>query len=532
MELLNVISRCVLPDSELFRHIGLALERGLPEIGWHFAHNGVAVLVGSGPSVQDEFDSIKEERERGRPIIALKDAHDWLIERGVIPDYAVAIDPQEHRWNCFKHKRPGVRYMIASQCHPAMFDHLSGADVYLWHLYIRKGQAYPPKRFLVAGGTTTGLRAITLFYVLGFRRFELYGYDSCLRDGVLRVNGDRTEKEILEVIVGGKSFMCNPSMAGQADEFERVYDVMPDSEITAHGGGLIAAILEQRKLAKPLSVSFIHKGGPGMASFRYRAEIPCMELANSGINDHGADVLIFSKPMENEVSEAKAALAAGKRVIVDFCDDHFDWPHYRQMLALADAVTCPTTEMAKLIKDTGLRDDAVVIDDPYEFEQAAPHCAGNKLLWFGHAVNYGSLERVRPRLEGFPLRIVSNVEGTIPWSTETLLREMGDADIVVLPANALYKSANRAVEAVRRGCFVVAEPHPSLVKFPGIWVGDLREGIEWASQNHAEANSRTLAAQSYVAKAFSPTTLAFAWKTVISAPRSTSAPVRSTGTDG
>lgn len=525
-------SRCVMPDAELFRHIGLAMERNLPEIGQHFEHNGVAVVVASGPSVDGQLDSIKKHRDAGHPIIALKDAHDWLIERGVVPDYAVAIDPQEHRWNCFKLKHRKVKYFIASQCHPAMFEHLKGFDVYLWHVYVKKGQSVPLGRPLIAGGTTTGLRAITLLYTMGFRKFELYGYDSCLKDGVLRVNGDKSkEGVVIPVIVEGKSFYCNPAMAAQAKEFERVFDYM-DITINAHGEGLIAEILQARRNIKPFSISFIHKGGPGLASYRYRAEIPAGELENASLNDLTADVLIFAKPAFEELAEVRQARALGKRVIVDFCDDHFDkLPHYAEMARLADAVACPTAVMAEIIKQkTGK--EAHVIPDPFEYPEVAPHCNGAKLLWFGHGLNLPSLGRVMPDLQTYALRVVSNIPGTIQWSKETMLREFLDADIVIIPATATYKSANRAIEAIRQGCFVAAEPHPSLENIPGIWIGDIKEGIEWSIQNQEEANRWICEAQLFVEERYSPRTLAYAWRTIILGQNSTSDLETSTGKVG
>jgi hypothetical protein len=61
------------------------------------------------------------------------------------------------------------------------------------------------------------------------------------------------------------------------------------------------------------------------------------------------------------------AKARGAWVIVDFCDDHFDWVHYKEALRIADAVTCPTETMAKIIKEHGR--DATVIGDPYEYPE-------------------------------------------------------------------------------------------------------------------------------------------------------------------
>jgi hypothetical protein len=201
------------------------------------------------------------------------------------------------------------------------------------------------------------------------------------------------------------------------------------------------------------------------------------------------------------------AKARGAWVVVDFCDDHFDWVHYQEALRLADAVTCPTEAMAKIIKEHGR--DATVIPDPYEYPKAKPHYKGTNLLWYGHKVNKKSLERIMPDLEGYPLRVVSNFDGAISWSHETMLEEFAKADIVVIPKTEDYKSPNRAIEAIRQGCYVVAEVHPSLEKFP-IWLGDIKEGIEWTkSQNMNELISK---AQKFVTAEYSPKILIDKWK--------------------
>lgn len=242
---LQVRASCVMGDEALYEHIRLALERKLP-FAEFLDFRQTVVLVGSGPSVKGQLDSIRKRRAGGSPIVAIKDAHDWLISEDVIPDYAVAVDPQAHRWNCFRKKDARVQYLIASQCHPAMFDHLSDMNVKLWHLYIREGQTYPPNAQLVTGGTTTGLRAITLFYAMGYRRFQLYGYDCCLQDGALRFDGLPTDKQHIEIVCAGKKFISTPEMAAQANEFQELFKVMPDVQISSSGEGIITTIIEER----------------------------------------------------------------------------------------------------------------------------------------------------------------------------------------------------------------------------------------------------------------------------------------------
>ena len=498
-------------------------------------------MVASAPSVRGQVELIRKMQAAGSPIVAIKGAHDWLIDNGVIPDYALAIDPQEHRIAFYKpHK--AVRYMIASQCHPAMFDNLAGYNVTLWHPYVMKGQTRPKSSMLIGGGTTSGLRAISLFYVLGWRQFELFGFDSCNDGKTLRVNGDglKDGDKLIEVRIDpdGETFHCNTAMALQAEHFQTYYDYLPDAVFNGHGHGLIQAIIRKREenmmtlgniintqTQQNDSVSFIHFGDHWSASWRYRAKIPSGDWAS--LNDLTAGTLVFAKPQAHELMDMARAKARGARVIVDFCDDHFDWMHYAEALRIADAVTCPTQEMAKRIKALGY--EATVIPDPFEYNEIPPHCTGVNLLWYGHAVNKQSLQRILPDIEEYPLRVVSNFAGAIPWSHETMLKEFARADIVIIPATDTYKSPNRAIEATRQGCFVVAEPHPALDGFPGIWIGNIKEGIKWTTQRNVWRNIS--AAQKFVMEKYSPQIVIDAWKTITKRPITLDA-AKSTGTDG
>jgi uncharacterized Rossmann fold enzyme len=535
---LKIVGKCVADDETLFQNMENAVARGYPQVKKQESpKDGMITLVASGPSVAGQLDVIREMAKTSL-IVAIKDAHDWLIDNGVVPDYALAIDPQEHRISFYKPNH-GVEYMIASQCHKAMFDNLEGHKVTIWHPYVMKGQVRPKNSLLIGGGTTSGLRAISLFYVLGWRHFALFGFDSCLDGDKLRVNGSGLKEgdKITEIRIDqeGETFYCNASMALQAEHFQTYYDYLPDAQYYGFGHGLIQAIIKKReenavelqalidKQKEPNDrVSFIHWGDKTSASWRYRAKIVSEGWAN--LNDFSADTLIFAKPQANELMEMARAKARGAWVIVDFCDDHFDWVHYKEALRLADAVTCPTQTMAKIIKEHGR--DATVIGDPYEYPEAKPHYNGLNLLWYGHGVNKRSLERILPDLEGYNLRVVSNFGGTIPWSHETMLEEFARADIVLMPATAEYKSPNRAVEAIRQGCFVVSERDLGI---PHIYVGNILEGIKWTQTQ--DMNTLISKAQKFVTDEFTPRILIDKWKT-LTALRTTSDVEKRSGTDG
>jgi len=256
---LKTKSNCIYDDTVLRDHIAHALTLGLPVCDQHDPHDGVAILVASGPSVEGQLDSIRRQQQRGRPLFAIKDAHDWLISKGTVPNYAVAIDPRKGRWNCFTHKHPDVKYLVASQCHADMFAHLTGHQVWLWHLFVSEPKTvYDPKTVMIGGGATTGMRVINLLYTMGFRRFELYGYDSCLKDGLLRVNGDKPKDgSLLTVKVGTRRFVCNPAMANQAETFQDILATMPDIVVQSYGDGLISAILDERAKARQRTLRMV-----------------------------------------------------------------------------------------------------------------------------------------------------------------------------------------------------------------------------------------------------------------------------------
>ena len=518
---LKIVGKCVADDETLFQNMEAAVARGYPQIlKQEPIKDGMIMLVASGPSVAGQIDVIREMAKTSK-IVAIKDAHDWLISQGVIPDYALAIDPQEHRIS-FHTPHKAVEYMVASQCHKAMFDNLEGHNVTIWHPYVMKGQDRPKNTMLIGGGTTSGLRAISLFYVLGYRQFALFGFDSCNDGDKLRVNGSglKPGDQLTEIRIeqNGETFYCNASMALQAEHFQTYYDYLPDAQFYGFGHGLIQAIIKKREqnavelqavidnMKQPNDkVSFIHWGDKTSASWRYRAKIVSEGWAS--LNDLTADTLIFAKPQANELMDMAKAKARGAWVIVDFCDDHFDWVHYKEALRLADAISCNTEVMAKIIKEHGR--EATVIGDPYEYPEEKPHCNGLNLLWYGHAVNKHSLERILPDLVGYNLRVVSNFGGAIPWSHETMLEEFAKADIVLMPATAEYKSPNRAVEAIRQGCFVVSERDLGI---PEIYVGNIKEGIEWTQTQNV--NQRISKAQKFVTEEFSPKILIDKWKTL------------------
>jgi hypothetical protein len=263
------------------------------------------------------------------------------------------------------------------------------------------------------------------------------------------------------------------------------------------------------------SVAFLHPGTPEMASFRYRTLIPAQQL-KAKVNIPDADIVVIGKPTSAE--EVQCFKANGQTVVVDFCDDHFEHPQlgpiYRRVADLADMCVAPTHSM-------GLRipvdpDKRALIEDPYEFDEVAPHADGDKVIWFGHNAGLKALYYQPPNLT-----IVTGPKvnpGMVLYSPETLKEEMLKANIAIFPTikGHEYKSPNRLVNALRMGLFPVCDPHPSYTEFKKfIWSTEVPAGIQWCGEFSHELNDFVREGQDYIRDRFSPEAIGKQWRDLL-----------------
>ena len=142
---------------ELQSNIKSALARQLPELApAPTAHDGTFVCVASGWSMPSFIDDIRQQRDMGRPIVAIKAAHDFLCENGIEPDLWINLDPRD-RTEGIKHANDHTVYMVASRCPPVTFDKLKGRKILLWHSWSdgEEHKALGAGKLAVGGGTTS-----------------------------------------------------------------------------------------------------------------------------------------------------------------------------------------------------------------------------------------------------------------------------------------------------------------------------------------------------------------------------------------
>lgn len=226
------------------------LARDLPMFTGMEAHNGKALIVGGGPSLAKQIVKLQFLRRRGI-VFAVSAAHDWLIQRGIVPDYHVLLDSNVSTLDFVRNPHKDVTYLVAAQCHPKVFDALRDHNVIVWIADV-EGMTDVVARYndrpivLVGGGGSVGLKTMCLAYLWGFRDLSLFGMDSAYANGAHHAYAQSVNDHVKPVPVQyeGKTFYCAPWMARQARDF------IHDSErlkkrgvsIKTYGDGLIPHI--------------------------------------------------------------------------------------------------------------------------------------------------------------------------------------------------------------------------------------------------------------------------------------------------
>lgn len=212
------------------------------------AHEGGAVLVGSGPSLLENIERIRAHQSAGYKVFALNNSAKVLHDRGIKPDFQVMLDARESNVTFVKEQYPDT-YLIASQCSPLIFDAVEGRQVIQWHPFVEGlADMFPDNPItLIGGGTTIGLSAMALCFAMGYRNLALFGYDSSFRESQTHaIPQDRTPGEMaaFDVFVGDKSFKANAVMAKQAELFPGFAQTLADLDVVirVYGDGLLPYI--------------------------------------------------------------------------------------------------------------------------------------------------------------------------------------------------------------------------------------------------------------------------------------------------
>lgn len=200
-----------------------------------------------GPSLLDTW-----ERMRGQSVVSVSGAHDFLVERGIIPIYHVECDSRPHKAAFLQKPQEMTTYLIASCCHSSIFEQLQGFKIRMWHRDEGNISArirelllqLDPGSQLVQGGTTVGGRALNLLLRLGARKIDIHGMDCSYRGEQVWAGSHSGEihKSRFKNKVAGKIFETSTTMYNAMVDF---FDLLEYTghrrcEYIVHGDGMLA----------------------------------------------------------------------------------------------------------------------------------------------------------------------------------------------------------------------------------------------------------------------------------------------------
>ena len=99
-----------------------------------------------------------------------------------------------------------------------------------------------------------------------------------------------------------------------------------------------------------------------------------------------------------------------------------------------------------------------------------------------------------------------------------MLFKLAESNVVFIPTNKgeEYKTANRLLNAVRAGCFVIAGDSPAHREFQSmLWVGDVKHGLDWTRAFPDRLNGLVAQAQAHIATKYHPKRIAELWAQVL-----------------
>lgn len=250
------------PDDKIRAHVESAIRRGLPQVWRQQTQPDRVCLVGSGPSLADTFQELRDLVFDGAMLVTVNGAYHYCLERNLQPHAQIVMDARPSNVRFVEPAIPRCRYYLASQCHPDLFDAVEGRElVAIFHATDPEGTLKPllDAFYLgrwqgIAGGTTVATRALALLRMLGYLRFDIFGVDSCWMNGAHHAfdQPENANDKMLKVELHptghpelGRTFFVAPWMLKQVEDFLQMLRINGQHFLLRfHGDGLMAYVVD------------------------------------------------------------------------------------------------------------------------------------------------------------------------------------------------------------------------------------------------------------------------------------------------
>lgn len=245
-------------DAYVSANIRANAGRNLPNIGY----KGVCVC-GSGPSLKDSLDVVRKLQKNGFAVASMNGSYNYLLSNNIVPDYFFMIDARESvNLQFIANPHPETTHVIASQCHPEIFEALAGYRVMLWQVDNYEGARQAiveraPHVTIFGGASNVGQAALGPLMAVGYRMMHLVGFDGPVRSNEPLenapeqhvINQPQNDAETrVEFFFEGERFVGTGTNAHDANSFVDRAKLIEATgvKIVVHGNNLLQKMYRSR----------------------------------------------------------------------------------------------------------------------------------------------------------------------------------------------------------------------------------------------------------------------------------------------
>jgi hypothetical protein len=239
---LRLIRDCCVPLDIIQENLQQTFAR--PYKSFNHLMRGSICIVGSGPSIHETYKHISGD------VLACNAAHEFLIWKGIVPKYAMLWDAAEIvADHITPHK--DVTYLVASRCHPAVFEKLKGFNVVVWHAasdgegvmeHLEQSRRMEP---VIQGGSAAVVRAMFMVLAMGYSDIKVFGCDGSFTGEHTHFRESAVPEKPIRVYCEKRWFDTTAWLAAQAEEVPFLFPIVSKlASIEVYGDGLIPHIAE------------------------------------------------------------------------------------------------------------------------------------------------------------------------------------------------------------------------------------------------------------------------------------------------
>lgn len=292
-----------------------AIRQGHPQLRKQPPCADLVALLGSGPSLNQTLDELLDVLHRGAKLVTCNGAYHWALERHLQPKTQVVLDARASTARFLEPAVPGCNYLIASQCHPDVWDVVKDRErVYIFHATTRGendlsailDRFYDGRWESVPGGVTVVTRALMALRLMGYLRYEIFGLDSCFLDGAHHAldQPENASERGYEIVVAPtdrpdlrRAFRCAPWHVQQFSDVLQMIKHGPQWLLNVHGDGLIAHAMRVQAREDDVTVEEVSHGREcmddlqqGQGAHRERDDQPVHDGVSDGAGEERVEL--------------------------------------------------------------------------------------------------------------------------------------------------------------------------------------------------------------------------------------------------